>query len=272
MKILDNKKDFVYTELIDNINKGAKISIISAYFTIYAYYGLKKQLKNIDNLRFIFTEPIFSKNKEKEVREYYIDNIKRKDIFGNEFELKLRNEMAQSSIAKECSDWINRKAEVRSFKSNNTSQPRMIHIENEDGESLCINGTFDFTTDGLGITPSNRMDNNTATYDKDFNMQFLNVFNDRWENENELVDVKKQLLEEMEVIYKENPGEFIYFVTMYHLFKDYLGELREENVVKEGTKFKETKIWNKLYKFQKDAVIGAIDKIEDTMVVLLLIV
>ena len=249
-------------ELIDNINKGAKISIISAYFTIYAYYGLKKQLKNIDNLRFIFTEPIFSKNKEKEVREYYIDNIKRKDIFGNEFELKLRNEMAQSSIAKECSDWINRKAEVRSFKSNNTSQPRMIHIENEDGESLCINGTFDFTTDGLGITPSNRMDNNTATYDKDFNMQFLNVFNDRWENETELVDVKKQLLEEMEVIYKENPGEFIYFVTMYHLFKDYLGELREENVVKEGTKFKETKIWNKLYKFQKDAVIGAIDKIE----------
>lgn len=262
IKILDNKKDFVYAELMDNIKKGAKLSIISAYFTIYAYYELKKQFDNIDNLRFIFTEPIFSNNEEKELREYYIDNIKRKDIFGNEFELKLRNEMTQSSIAKECSNWIKEKAEVKSFKSNNTSQPRMIYVENTDGESLCINGTFDFTTDGLGITPSNRADSNTATYDENFNIGFLNLFNDKWENETELIDVKSQLLEEMEIIYKENPGEFIYFVTMYHLFKDYLGELREENVVKEGTKFKETQIWNKLYKFQKDAAIGAIDKIE----------
>lgn len=247
---------------MDNIKKGAKLSVVSAYFTIYAYYELKKEFDTIDNLRFIFTEPIFSKSKEKDVREYYIDNIRRKDIFGNEFELKLRNEMTQSSIAKECSNWIKKKVEVRSFKSNNTSQPRMIHVENGDGSSLCINGTFDFTTDGLGITPSNRMDNSTATYDEDFNTGFLKVFNDKWENELELIDVKKQLLEEMEIIYKENSGAFIYFVTMYHLFKDYLGELNEENIVKERTNFKETQIWKKLYKFQKDAVIGAIDKIE----------
>ena len=93
MKFLDNKKDFVYKELIDNIRQGAKLSVISAYFTIYAYHELKEQFDGIDSLRFIFTEPIFSKTEEKEVREYYINNIMRRDIFGNEFELKLRNEM-----------------------------------------------------------------------------------------------------------------------------------------------------------------------------------
>ena len=262
MKVVDNKKEFVYVELKDNIKKGAKLSVISAYFTIYAYYELKDYFDKIDNLRFIFTEPIFLKGNEKEVREYYIDNIKRKDIFGNEFEIKLKNEMTQGSIAKECSNWINEKVDVKCFKTENSSQPRMIIVENEDNKSLCINGTIDFTTDGFGITSSNRKDSSTATYEKNYNDMFLNLFNDTWENEVELIDVKQQLLDEMEVIYKENPGEFVYFVSMYHLFKDYLGELREENVVKEGTRFKETQIWNKLYKFQKDAVIGAIDKIE----------
>jgi SNF2 family DNA or RNA helicase len=262
IKILDNKKEFVYKELEDNIKKGSKLSIISGYFTIYAYSVLKKKLNNIDNLRFIFKEPIFLKANKKEVREYYIDNINPKDIFGNEFELKLRNEMTQGSIAKDCAEWIRKKVEVKSFKTSDTSQPRMIYVDNPDGDSLCINGTPDFTTDGLGITPSNRTDVNTAFINEASNSTFLDIFDDLWENNQELVDVKNQLLDEMEVIYKENPGEFIYFVSMFHLFKEYLGELDDGNIVREGTRFKETSIWNKLYKFQKDAVIGAIDKIE----------
>jgi SNF2 family DNA or RNA helicase len=259
-KTLDNRKNgFVYKELQENIKKGSKLSVISAYFTIYAYYELEKELNKIDNMRFIFKEPSFIKNKKEEVREYYINN--EKGIFGNEFEIKLKNEMKQGSVARNCAEWIKNSVEIKSFKNSDSSEPRMIYIENEDEEDIYITGSVDFTTDGLGITPSNRSDINMCLYGRESTHDNLNWFNDIWQGNN-LEDIKDQLLEQLEVIYAENLGEFIYFVSMYNIFSDYLDELTDENIVKEGTRIKETQIWNKLYKFQKDAVIGAIDKIE----------
>ncbi|MDR3290571.1 MAG: DEAD/DEAH box helicase family protein [Methanobrevibacter sp.] len=263
-KLIDNKKDFVYKELIDYLHKGSKLSVISASFSIYAYYELKNKLNHVDNMRFIFKEPHFLKNNDKEVREYYISNINReKEIFGNEFELKLKNEMNQGSVAKKCSEWIRKKVDIKSFKNLDSSEPRMIHIENINSEdNINITGTVDFTTDGLGITSSNRTDINTCFYGKESADSYIHLFNPIWEDNTLLEDIKEEVLEHMEIIYKENPGEFIYFLSMYHIFHDYLDELREDKIVKEGTRFKETQIWKKLYKFQKDAVIGAIDKIE----------
>jgi len=261
-KMLDNKKNgTVHEELRENLKKGSKLSIISAYFTMYAYYDLKRELDKIDEMRFIFTKPSFLKKNDEQVREYYIDKNNEKDIFGNEFELKLRNEMKQSHIAKECAEWIRNKTKIKSFKNMNTAQPRMIYIENDD-EHVLINGSVDFTSDGLGITPSNRSDFNSCMYGKEATFHYLKNFNELWEDESALDDVKDQLLEQMQVMYKENPAEFIYYVTMYNIFYEYLDELTEENIVKTRTGFKETQIWQKLYKFQKDAVIGAIDKIE----------
>jgi len=259
-KTLDNKKNgFVYKELQENIKKGSKLSVISAYFTIYAYSELEKDLNKIDRMRFIFKEPSFIQNKKQEFRQYYINN--EKGIFGNEFEIKLRNEMKQSSIARNCAEWIKKHVEVKSFKNSDSSEPRMIYVENEDEDDIYITGSVDFTTDGLGLTSSNRSDINTCMYGKQYTESFLNWFDDIWQGNN-LEDIKDELLEQMEVIYAENPGEFVYFVSMYNIFSDYLDELTDENIVKEGTQIKETQIWNKLYKFQKDAVVGAIDKIE----------
>lgn len=261
-KTLDNRKEFVYKELEENIRNGSKISVISAYFTIYAYYELKKKLDKIESMRFIFKNPSFLKNKEKEMREYFINNPQEKEIFGNEFEIKLRNEMTQGSIAKKCAEWIEEKVEVKTFKNSDSSQPRMIHIENSNGESISINGSVDFTTDGLGLTPSNRLDLNMCVYDEDSTASSLSAFNQIWENDEILSNIKEELLESMQVIYTENPSEFLYFVSMYNIFTDYLDELNEEKIVKTRTGIKETEIWQKLYKFQKDAVVGAIDKIE----------
>jgi ERCC4-related helicase len=262
MKTLDNKKNgFVYAELQEYIKKDSNLSVVSAYFTMYAYYEMKKDFNKINSMRFIFKNPSFIDTKNLEVKEFYINNNE-KGIFGNEFEIKLRNEMKQSSIALECSNWIKEKVEVKSFKEIDSSQPRMIHVQNEDNEDMVIHGSVDFTTDGLGLTLSNRSDINTGIYGKEMASPYLMLFNGLWENENILEDVKEELLEQMQVIYKENPGEFVYFVSMYNVFNDYLDELTEKNIVKTGTGIKETKVWNKLYKFQKDAVIGAIDKIE----------
>lgn len=259
-KTLNNQLgETVYKELEKHIRKGSKVSTISAYFTMYAYSALKKELDKIDEMRFIFTTPSFSKNKDKEAREYEIVN---NNIFGNEFELKLRNEMTQSAVAKDCAKWLKDKVEIKSFKEPNVAQPRMIHVHNKSEEDIVINGSVDFTTDGLGITGSNRTDFNNFMAGEEFTDSQLLSFDTLWNNEMVLTDVKDKLLKQMEVMHEENSGEFIYFKSLYHIFYNYLDELDEDNIVKKGNKLKETKIWNTLYQFQQDAVIGAIDKIE----------
>lgn len=260
-KMLDNKVNGkVGDELRANLQKGSKLSIISAYFTIYAYNELKKELSKIDKMRFIFTEPTFVKKVNELIREYYIDKNE-KAISGNEFEIKLRNELKQSHIAKECAEWLREKVEIKSLRYPNPAQPRLIYIENPD-ENISINGTVDFTTDGLGITHSNRIDSNMCIYGKEFTLHFIKIFDELWNDQTAVEDVKEKVLEQMRILYKENTPEFIYFVTLYNIFSEYLDELTEERIVRSGTGFKDSFIWNKLYKFQQDAVMGAIDKIE----------
>lgn len=258
-KILDNKFNFVYQELSKNIRKGSKLSVISALFSMYAYDKLKKDLNKIDSMRFIYTKPSFLREDKKESRQYYIDN---NSIFGNDYEIKLKNELTQGSISRECADWIRQKVEIKSFKTPNEAQPRMICVDNGDDSDIAINGTVDFTTAGLGLNKSDRQDMNQCVYGRDFVQSSLMQFNFLWDNDDYLEDVKEEVLEQMQTMHKENPAEFIYFLSLYNIFSNELDSLDEDNIVRKGNNLKESQIWNKLYKFQKDAAIGVIDKIE----------
>lgn len=262
-KILDNKRNGnVCDELKVNIGAGSKLSVISAYFTIYAFEELKPKLAKIDNMRFIFTEPTFVKKDKDLTREFYIERLAReKAVSGNEFEVKLRNEMRQAAIAKECAEWLEKKVKIKSLRKSNSAQPRLVYVENDD-ETISINGSVDFSADGLGITPSNRIDYNTCMYGKEYTSAYLQMFNELWNDNTAVEDVKALVLEQMKILYKENTPEFIYFVTLYNIFSDILDELTEDKVIKTRSGFKDTMVWGKLYKFQKDGTIGAIDKIE----------
>lgn len=131
MEIIDNVNKTLKEDLTTEIHKGSKVSIAAACFSIYAFAELKKELKNVDELRFIFTSPTFIKEKAKrEKREFYIPRQEReKNLFGSEFEVKLRNEMTQKAIAKECAEWIRKKAV---FKSNVTNENMMGFINVDD--------------------------------------------------------------------------------------------------------------------------------------------
>lgn len=261
-KMLDNRGNGkVVDELISSVMGGSKLSIISAYFTIYAYAALKKELSSVEAVRFLFTEPTFIKSNNELIREYYIARNPERKISGNEFEIKLRNELGQAHIAKECAKWVEEKAQFKSLKRPNPAQQRLIHIDN-GGADIAINGSVDFTTDGLGLTNSRRFDMNTATYGREYTQSFLQMFNSIWDDANLVEDVQADVLEHMQVIYKENPPEYLYFITLFNIFNAYLDELTEENIVKTKTGFKSTQIWEKLYKFQKDGVLGTINKIE----------
>ena len=192
-KILDNKTNFVYKELEENIKQGSKLSVISAYFSMYVYDSLNKSLDKIDIMRFIFTKPSFLKDDTKESRQYYIDN---NSIFGNDYEIKLKNEMTQGSVSRECSDWIRDKVEIRSLKAPNEAQPRMICIDNGNESDMIINGSVDFNTAGLGIVKSDRqeIEISNSMYGREITQSFLMQFEYLWNNENILEDVKEEVL------------------------------------------------------------------------------
>ncbi len=264
-KILDNKQQGrVIDELRLGLRPGAKLAVISAYFTIYAYEALKKELSGIEEMRFIFTTPSYIKQKSDFQREFYIAHREMGNrLSGNDFELKLRNKLTQSAIAKECADWLRQKVKIKSYRETNPAQMRLAYVENADPEEdIAIQGTVDFSSDGLGLTPSARNDANTCLYGRTMTQGLLMLFDGIWNNPAVVEDVTEKVLSEMEVLYKENTPEAIYFITLYHIFEAYLGELTEETIIKTKTGIKESLIWNKLYKFQRDGVMGAIDKIE----------
>ena len=133
VKIFDNVTDIVRDDMEVTISKDSKVSIAAACFSMYAYKELKKQLESVDEFRFIFTSPTFVTEKaEKQKREFYIPRLRReRSLYGTEFEIKLRNEMTQKAIAKECADWIKGKAR---FKSNITGENMggFMTVENEN--------------------------------------------------------------------------------------------------------------------------------------------
>lgn len=108
MEQINNTNKTLKDDLSVEIKQGSKLSIAAACFSIYAFQELKEQLTNIDSLRFIFTSPTFVAEKtQKEKREFYIPRLNReRSLYGTEFEIKLRNELTQKAIARECADWI----------------------------------------------------------------------------------------------------------------------------------------------------------------------
>lgn len=263
MEILNNiNTEKVVDKLKKDVKKGTKLSIISAYFTIYAYEELKKELNKIESLRLLFSEPTFIKEKKDINREFKLSGSYEKGLAGDRYEMKLKNELKQSDIAKECAEWIRNKVEVRSYDEEYPLPQKMYIFENENEESSGIMGSSDFTSSGLGIVPSNKPETNTYVKNDMFVKGLLSQFDLYWNDKDKVKDVKKELLNSLEVVYKENTPEFIYFVTIYNIFKEYLSELTEEEVIKSKTGFKDSVVWNKLYNFQKDGVLGAIDKLE----------
>lgn len=261
-KMLDNKKSGIVGDALKQyFKKDAKVAIMSSYFTIYAFEALKKELMKVDEVRFLFIDPTFTSEKHVKGPIDFGKSEREKRLSGSELEIKMRNELTQARIAKECADWIHTKVRMKSLTSPLT-QTRMFHIENKDGSSVAIQGSSDFTSSGLGYTYSPTLQMNTMIDEPLLTKQYIEWFNDVWKNEAIVEDVRDEVLERISIIYANHSPEFLYYVTLYNIFRDYLEEFDEDAIVKSKTGFKDTEIWKKLYKFQKDGVMGAIDKLE----------
>jgi SNF2 family DNA or RNA helicase len=249
--LIDNKKNGIVGDVVKkHIEEGSKLSIISGYFTIYAFKELQKEFAKIDELRLLFNKPI------------YQDSEKSAHILsGEKAEKRFENVLNQAQIARECAQWFQEKVKVREMKRSGMLPFSLYHIKNTH-EDIAIQGSSNFSSVGFGYTHTSSMHMNTLFKDSATTNELLSTFDEIWQNEELVHDVKQALLKDLEILYKDHAPEFIYFLTLYNIFKDFIGELDEEKIIKSKTGFKETLIWKKLYTFQKDGVLGAIDKLE----------
>ena len=258
MELINNITKTLRDDLSVEIQHGSKVSIAAACFSIYAFQELKSQLKDIDELRFIFTSPTFITEKpRKEKREFYIPRLNReRSLYGTEFEVKLRNELTQKVIAKECADWIRQKV---TFKSNVTAENMMGFINVDDNNYMPING---FTTVDLGCERGNNAYTFIQKTGAPFSQAYLELFETLWNDTARMQEVTDEVVENISTAYNENSPDFIYFVTLYNIFNEFLEDISEDVLPNEATGFKDSKIWSMLYNFQKDAVLAIINKLE----------
>lgn len=227
MQIIDNINQLLGDDLKHTITSKSKLQIAASCFSIYAYEALKKELKNIDSLEFIFTTPTFIPNEaidniKKEQREFFIPkNDREKSFYGSEFELQLKNKLTQRAIAKECADWIKQKA---IFRSNKTSAPmqQFACIDSQTNKSVYL-PLSGFTAVDLGYQKGNAISNIVNKFDEPTSTQtFMSLFEQIWNDEDKLKDVTDILIDHITTVYNENSPEKIYFLMLYNIFNEFL--------------------------------------------------
>ena len=258
MELINNINKTLRDDLLNQMKAGSKLSIAASCFSIYAFQELKEVLKDIKELRFIFTSPTFTTEKaSKQQREFYIPRLDReRTLYGSEFEVKLRNELTQKAIARECAEWIKSKA---CFKSNTTNEQMMGFINLDDTSYSPISG---FTTVDLGCEKGNNAYTMIQKAEAPMSQAYIDLFNQLWNDNSRLQVVTDEVIDSISNAYKENAPNFLYFVALYNIFHEFLEDISEDELPKEGTGFKNSVIWDKLYNFQRDAALAVINKLE----------
>lgn len=244
--LLDNRNSgYVGKELKQHSFQNSKLSILSSFFTVYGFSALKKELKQLDSARILLTN---------------WDTSSLQSLVGSEADIRLLNTLEQKRIAAEFSSWIKSKANVKACRINQMGS-NLIHLQSE-AQMFAISGSASLSPEGLGEVRSEAMQMSMGITDTNNTQQLLNWFDGVWTDTTDNRDIKDELLSKLDFLAADQPADFVYFLTLYHLFKDFLQEIDEESIIRSKTGFKETQVWNKLYKFQKDGVLGAIDKLE----------
>ena len=267
MELIDNINRLLGDDLKQTLKPGARLKIAASCFSMYAFEALKSELEKIDELKFIFTSPTFVANEvadkiRKERKEFHIPKADReRSLYGSEFEIQLRNKLTQRAIAKECADWMRRKA---TFKSNRSKAPmQQFACVQSTGTDTAYMPLHGFTAVDLGYQQGNAVSNLVNKMDEPtFTATYLSLFDQIWNSPEKLEDVTAQICDHISSVYQENSPESIYFLMLYNIFNEFLDDIDEDVLPNDRTGYQDTLIWNKLFNYQRDAATGIINKLE----------
>ncbi len=267
LDLIDNITKRLGDDLKQSIRPGARLKVAASTFSIYAFEALREELEQIESLEFIFTSPAFVLEQAtdkvvKQRREFHIPRPEREhSFFGTEFEVRLRNRLTQRAIARECAEWMRRKARFRSNRGGAPMQ-QFACLRTAD-ERAVYQPLHGFTAVDLGYQPGDAVSNYVTRFSEaPHTHQFLELFDRVWQDDERLEDVSERVYDHIASVYRENAPERIYFFLLYNIFNEFLEDLSEDVLPNDRTGYADSLIWNRLYNFQRDAATGVINKLE----------
>ncbi len=244
MRLIQNAgNERVIDLLLEHAKPGHRLACATPAFSLFAFAELLKPLAQLDSIQLVLPPEGADLG-----------------LLGSEADRAARNRLITRSLARRCAQWLNTKVELKRAAA---AIPQGIGVlRHPSGQpSLGVMGSFALTTDGLGITPGNPMSLIQATETAAEAGMLAPWFDAQWQAIPAQSTAKASLLQELKAIADQNAPATLYNLILYHLFKDRDDGLDEERVVKSATGIRNTVIWNKLFKFQRDGVVGAIDKL-----------
>lgn len=267
MELLDNINSLFGDNLKEILRSKSRLKIAASCFSIYAYEALKKELEKIEGMEFIFTAPTFTADEatdkiKKERREFFIPKAGREhSLYGTEFEIQLRNKLTQRAIARECADWLRRKA---LFRSNKTLAPMQSFACVQSRDSAAVYMPLQgFTAVDLGYQKGNAISNFINCFtEAEITGKYLQLFDTVWNDADKVQDVTEEVCAHIVSAYVENSPERIYFLILYNIFREFLDDISEDLLPNDRTGYQNTLVWKKLFNYQRDAAVGIINKLE----------
>ncbi|KRD72065.1 helicase-related protein [Ensifer sp. Root278] len=244
MKLLRNTgNERVIDRLRDWLASGASVDLMSPDFSLHAFAETREMLAKPGRVRLLLGEQ---------------DSLTQ-SLFGGPADIAYRSKLQGRWLARVANDWIKNHAEIRHAAA---APPQSMIVVNGEMVGRAVLGTCAFTTEGLGITPGDQLGLVQATDTDEEAAAFADWFQVNWEALKRQAATGEQLTCFLAEAASQRPPSLLYFKFLFELFKDLGDELDEERIVKSATGIRNTTVWKKLFKFQRDGVVGAIDKLE----------
>ena len=246
MKLIRNTGESrVIEELRKSLGPGTSLDLASPAFSVFAFGEVAELLENLASGRLILSAP----------------NGATPNLLGSDSDRPFRNQLRGRWLARKSAEWIEEKTQIR-FAS--MPLPQSVIVTTHQAEERCkaITGNCPFTTDGLGITPGNELSLIQGSETREEWTMLSSWFANLWDSMPAMPAAKAAVLEQLRVLFENKAPWDIYHAMLYHVFKDRGDELDEDRIVKSATGIRNTVVWRKLFRFQRDGVIGAMDKLE----------
>ena len=253
--IIDNRKRKVGEYLKNKIRPATDLSIVSAYFTIYAYQALRDRLDEASSTRFLYGDP------------RSVSSVDPADTEAKQFGLadqggiELQRVLAQKPLARQCAAWIKDRVEIRTIERQGFLHGKLYHIKDRDGCTAAITGSSNFTVRGLGLSSRPNVELNLEVRDDRDRSALIQWFDDLWNDGKLSSDVKGKVLAALNRLGKPYAPEFVYYKTLFHVFKDALTDRGGRDGLIHDIHLHDTEIWKRLYEFQKHGATTAINRL-----------
>ena len=253
--IVDNRTRTVGGFLRGSLRADAALSVVSAYFTIYAYGDLRTELEGLRKLRFLYGQPAGAASVDPAEGEDKAYRLTRDGA------LDLRRALTQKPLARACARWVTDKVDVRTVRQANFLHGKLYHTKDADGATAALLGSSNFTRGGLGLGANPNIELNIQVRDEGDRSRLLQWFDALWRDEQLTRDAKDEVLAALERLGRDYSPEFVYYKTLFHVLKDRIDERGQRDGMVRDVHLHDTAVWQALYRFQKDGAVSAINRL-----------